>query len=73
MGYSPWGCKKSDMTEQLHYQPQGRRHVGTAAPCSVQQGPVVPATRRFPILPAVCEQTVQTQDGQYLILSLKYC
>ena len=39
VGYSPWGCKKSDMNEQLHSQPQRRRHMGTAAPCCIQQDP----------------------------------
>ena len=70
VGYSLWGCKKSDMTEQLHSQPQGRGHTGSAVPGCVQRGPVVPATRRFPILVSVWEQTVQIQDGWYLILSL---
>ena len=26
MGYSPWGCKKSNMTERLNQQQLGARH-----------------------------------------------
>ena len=27
MGYSPWGRKESDMTEQLHFTPQKRKII----------------------------------------------
>ena len=30
MGYSPWGCKESDMTEQLHFHYKGLKLTSRA-------------------------------------------
>ena len=36
VGYSPWGCKESDMTERLHFLDQVRDTVGHEARCMVR-------------------------------------